>query len=122
MVGGGWHIPGGVDFGPYLVDGQQGEVVASMGGGGFQLKQRSHSSQNHCSSNTCVFSRVITVIRVGCTYFVCSYIAAGTVYMLYKQNGPAQCERREAIEGAKSQVSKSHGKTGGAERESVCVC
>ncbi len=35
-VCGGWHVSvcgGGVDFGPNLVDGQQGQEVASMGGG-----------------------------------------------------------------------------------------
>ncbi len=34
---GGWHIPRGVDFGPYLVEGQYGGVV-SMGGGSAKPK------------------------------------------------------------------------------------
>ena len=47
---GGWHFPwgGGFDFGPYLVDGQQGGWHPWRG----QLNQRSCCSRNHWSSNT----------------------------------------------------------------------
>ena len=63
-MGGGISL-GGVDFGPYLVEGWQGGGIY---GGGGQLNQRSYCSQNHWSSNTT--SRLFQRQRSNETWFV----------------------------------------------------
>ena len=56
-VGGGWwHIMGGVDFGPHLVDDWQGISGGGIYEGG-GVNQRSRCSRNHWSSSSGLFQR-----------------------------------------------------------------